>query len=440
MASNAVDYSNTTLAAQSFVMRRFQCRLLALLLYIGVSTILVEPSSAWSAVPRRIRLNSKGQPRLCSVVGLTLNVMTRSILCLPTSCNDFSIDVAATSNRQILRGNIQKISINVRQSRSPFLQVDRFQLDGSNLTLGWTPLVLASLPFVIKIFKPPIFKLLALFWFWKIIRAKRLDTSEGTATAANGMKSPSSTTTTLGLSDRLKKALGGSPCQLDYMLLLTNDDMRNSSLLRYLTNTVLQSLMENSVLKTAAVAGDTARILQDASIDADTGQLILKESNFRLTRLLSATSFELENSPQFTSDGHFLLPSKAVIRDEASQGSSQSTLYFTLRTRIQGNDIWLQGKEGKQHALEFASPEIFFDVQNTSLPRVVLAFLQALWVPVGSGVAFPLGRRHRIQLVRITDGRFQMNGRLFLFGSRQGSGGLINRFGDIFGGNQRLLP
>ena len=428
-----------------------QIESLLLVLYV-IASFRFEPSDAFS-VPDLVRLNAKGQPRLCSAVGVGLNVMTRSILCFPSSSKDFSIQVTAASNRQVLLGNLQSISINVQNSQSPLLNVDKFQLQGSNIQLGWTPLLITLSPFIIKILRPPIFKLLTAFWLWKIIQRNRqlANNDAASASAVNKANKPQAADmSSSSLTSRLRKLLGGQPCQLDYVLVLTNDDLQ-SSLLRRVTKAILQSLMENSVLKTAAIAGDAAQILQDSSMDEKTGQLVLKESNFRLTKLLAATSFEFKEPPTFTQDGHLVMSSQAVLPDETTAQSgreqevekpdSRSKLDFVLRTKIRGNDVWLPELEGRQHGLEFSSPEIRFDMKAISLPSLVGNFLPPiLWLPVGSGVGIPLGQRHRIRQVKISDGKCQLNGQVKLFGDKQESGGLARRFEGMFGNPQRMLP
>lgn len=414
-------------------MQSFQ-RLPAPILGILVLLLLVLNSYAWS-IPDKLRLNSNGQPRLCSAVGVGLNIMTRAALCFPSSSEEFAIKVSSKSNRAVLRGDIQQISIHVKQSKSPLLQLNQFDLQGSNLKFGWIPLVLTvaplAMPFLVSAIRRYLLLMITYYCLWKM-RKQRLATDSSNRIIN---RSADNTESEVSLGARLKGALGGAPCNLNYSMVLTNDNIENSTILRRAANLILESLMTNSVLKTAAIAGDTAQMLQDVETD-ESGKLVLKESSFQLTKLLSATSFELLQAPTFANDGHLVLTSQAVL-------PSQSSLDFILRTKIQGNEMAREGKifSEKQYGLEFAYPECRFETAAAPLPGLIKNNIlpPILWLPVGPGVAVPLGKQHQIKGVYISEGKCRLNGRISFFEKEQRRGLLRRKFENFFSNRKRLL-
>eukprot|EP00546_Thalassionema_frauenfeldii_P019880 CAMPEP_0178894668 /NCGR_PEP_ID=MMETSP0786-20121207/147_1 /TAXON_ID=186022 /ORGANISM="Thalassionema frauenfeldii, Strain CCMP 1798" /LENGTH=241 /DNA_ID=CAMNT_0020564789 /DNA_START=553 /DNA_END=1278 /DNA_ORIENTATION=- len=204
---------------------------------------------------------------------------------------------------------------------------------------------------------------------------------------------------------------------MDYNLILTDKNLADSMLLRRGLKSVLQSLMENSVLKTAAAAGDTAEIMlmeNEKAFDSSS----LKEPKFKLTRLLSATSFDLRETPSFA-DGRLIMFSKADIPDGSLTGDNdrRSYLDFTLRTSLKAGKVMIG--EQKQNVLQFAYPECRFDVTAAPLPGVIGGLLPpVLWLPVGSGIGVPLGEKHELKRAVISNGKCQLNGCVSFFESK----------------------
>jgi hypothetical protein len=394
--------------SSSIILRIFVLLLLLFLSLPTASTAL----SVHVSVPDRWRLNSRGQPRLCSAVGATLNVLARVGLCVPSSVEKFHLQVKAQSNRAVLRGKLDQVSLQVIQSKSSLLHVQELALLGSNLDLGWTPLVLTALPVVIFLTRPPLLKIFAGWYLWKMVQKYFLQATK------TPLASPSS--------GKVQKWLGGTPCHLEYSITFNNDNLSQSILLRHASIHLLRSLLSNSVLPQIAALGDTAQLLQDgqAQVDPTTGQLVLKQQdtlmdqieiqnkNYQLSKLLSATSFDLRGSPYFLDNGGgwMVLPSQATF----PQQQHQARLDFVLRTKPQTTD----------GMLEFASPEVRLDVDTVvpTIPKVIGQLLpKIVWLPVGSGVAVSaVGRkRHCIQRVGIANGACRIDGRITLVGSQQ---------------------
>ncbi|OEU14649.1 hypothetical protein FRACYDRAFT_241201 [Fragilariopsis cylindrus CCMP1102] len=181
-----------------------------LLLSCSIVSLLSQPSNAWS-----IRNNSQGQPRLCSVVAASLNGITRIGLGNANSANNGKkqVMVTAKSNRDVLQGRFQKISISLKNNQSPWLSIDQLDIKGENLQFGYTPILIPL--------------------------------------------------------------LCGEPCQFNYEFTLNNDNIAQSSLIRLFTKSILQSFMANSALPLAAAATDATNQLlkevEDQQQQATTG-------------------------------------------------------------------------------------------------------------------------------------------------------------------------
>ena len=435
-------------------------------------------------VPSKVRLNRHGQPRLCSVVGAILKGVTRTALCFPSTTDEFSVAVTADSNRHVLRGNLNDVSIRVQDSRSKVfggLSLGEFQLQASQLDLGYTPLV-AVLSTVWLLLRPGL--------LWRIFLGYYLWSFYGgylqkTLLAKSNLQSFNRyylQPLWQSFRKEAKRLLGGSfPCHANYSVTLTDDNLKQSGLLRRGSGSILEFLMRNSALQIAAAVGDTSMILQQQQKQRDSQRLIsdnrkkgniknisdgqlsfspnrndqpppgsaAPEYNFQLTQLLSATSFELREAPTFTDDGHWLLPSRAVLPKIKNNGKNMNadsgSLDFVLRTTIQPTSNTLEdlstllpdwmnngGKDsnsGQQNGngIVFGSPECRFDVDLAAASRVIPGVLgkllpPVLWIPVGPGVMLPLKSsipllgqqqiKHRIQRIDIVGGKCQLKGRL----------------------------
>lgn len=453
----------------------FTCLLLVL-------TLLITPGRSLSAspktIPSKFRLNRHGQPRLCSVVGVALNGLTRAGLCFPSSFNELSVQVKADSNRAVLQGNIQDISIRVQDSKSKWLMVDQFQLRASNLQLGRAPSLILATMFL----RPTLLLRCLLGWsLWRIY-----------GNYVKNFLRTNSTTSSYYYKDfqpqwrkfraKAKEFMGGVPISANYDLTLTDDNLKNSVLLQRFSRMVLESLMQNSVLQVAAAAGDTAMLLQDAQNNNNNKSGVLRnakleesslalsklksgklnpqsafsapesaEKSFKLTQLLSATSFELRETPTFSQDGRLLFPGRAVFPD----GSAH--LDFDLRTLIQARNTpsWMRDMNTNnnplpQDGIAFDSPQCLFDMDaaSGSIPGFLGKLLPSvLWIPVGPGVVLPLGPQHQVERVTINSGNCQLQGQLTLLGKKENEVKPPDQTSTIFsnffpkpGSKKKMLP
>ena len=406
-------------------------RKIGLLLLLTTTIILDSTNALTIVIPDKLRLNQHtGQPRTCSVIGGALHIMTRVALLGGSSSDKFQIKVKvkAESNRAALQGKLQQVSIRVQDSKSLFrlLEVDTFEVEGSNLQLGWMPLIVsAGLP--LTLFLRPARRLVSCVWtlscyyyLWTLIQKL---TSQGRGVPVINKKQ-----TTQTPFDRfklkIKRLLGGEPSELQYTVVLSNDNLANSALLKQSCKFLLNSLMQNSVLQTAAIVGDLVqeennRQMVEQNTNTQTNELAIwqqqqqqqlrqqqqplqQSNNNQLSKLLSATSFKMLEAPTFREGKYLQFFSQAVLPDD------QGRLDFVLRTKIRGggmgrtNDYnnkndnnynnYDDDRNNNPGLLQFVESECGFDVTKATsylpLPNIVSNFLpKVLWLPVGSGIA-----------------------------------------------------
>lgn len=348
-------------------------------------------------IPSRIRVDSNGKPRLAWLAGKMIGLGTRVGL-LARSAKSISVNVDAYSNRAVLRGELKELSIMVNSARGPMLQISKLQLKGSDLRLGWWPLLYSSAPIVWMVIRPSLlFVVFSLLLYSSMRRHNSEQQNNGES-----------------LLETLREKLDGKPCSVNYQVYITDQDVANSNILQIGLESVLRSLMLNSVLGVAAAAADTMQIIQSSEegsskkpstqvtnlllnpadeIGSTTGQDIAddevraKEPQM-LMKLLEATDFQLINTT--FCDKRLYLNADAVYPET----EGQTRLSYTLRTSLQPTVF------DNQHALVFASPECRFSLGST-IGGPLGKFLPELWLPVGPGVSLSLGLRHRIQRVNI---------------------------------------
>jgi len=427
---------------------RVSCRTICLRLVPFVAFVILSPDSfrpaitanglnldnfvnkAASKVPNAWKRDpTTGQPRVCKVIEQTLGVATRIVLLGGSSTTSTSTTttspyvVEADSNRAALGGNLSKLSIAIDNSRSPLglLAVEHLELEGSNLRLGWRPLI-ATVGVPLALFLRPIrqsvWTLSIYYYLWSVARtlAQRGVASKGDASVTSAARKIDQRMQAVEVyADRWKRRiLGGSPSDIRFEMVLSNDNLANSTLLRQASKFLLRFLMKNSILQTAATVGDAVsdsqkQQQQQASNQWRQNQNLLKGSSplekigqrqpptsngnnpardntpkNKLSSLLSATAFELKEAPTFMpEDGknHLQFVSKAILPD------NQGQLEFVLRTTLEA------GRGNRDSGvLRFLQPECRFDVTEVTssllLPKVVSGLLpKVLWLPIGSGVA-----------------------------------------------------
>lgn len=424
----------------------------------AVDKVATRIPDAWKKDP------TTGQPRACKAIEGAVKVATKIVLLGGASKTPSQIVVEAESNRAAFGGKLSKLSVAVRDTKSPagLLEVERFNVDGSNLKLGWTPLATtAGIPLVLLV--PParqsLWTFSIYFYLWTVFRrlAKRVAASEDAAENGAFRNVERRMEAAEAYVNRWRRRfLGGSPCQLQLEIVLSNENLLNSFLLRQSSKSLLTFLMKNSVLQTAAIVGDAVSDTQTpekqnrnqlpgavsgklALIDqqqkrdqhSSNDEIASDSSKNKLSRLLSATAFELREAPTFRpEDGknHLQFVSVAILPDDKAR------LDFVLRTTLEagGDRSWL---------IRFVQPECRFDVTEATsslpLPKVVSNLLpKILWLPIGLGVA--IGGENDASSIRsgglsirdvrvVPGGKCEIRGRLSLSAPPASDGGLVVR-------------
>lgn len=425
-------------------------------------------------------------PRLVS--GLETAIRSTIRLLFISRCSSFTVKVTAPSNRALLRGSLDSLSISARNCifRFGVLQLSRWEVSGANLRLGYVPLILPILPLVIWRIRG---------FLWSLLFGMLVMRSFGL--------SPEAKNPIRALS--VPFWLGARPSSLNCSVAVSNDDVANSSLLRLYLRWILRSLVMNSVVGAAAAFGDAATSVRK-DIDQmqkqqrkqqqhqgganavpllpskDTGTGVTGKSSSALaapgatpkssssfgggsqqqqqqqqgltSELLSATSFELKGA-SFTKD-RVVFEADAVMPPKRGDNRMQkSRLAFTIRARIEptvlvdGQSSIAGGRRRKYNALAFTNPECRLCtaplLRNSFLGRVVP---NTVWVPFGSGVAVPFGEKCEIYRaeasivslkgVESDDGIFRIDGAVTLFSPEaQNSTGSNDPDGSIIMRNKR---
>lgn len=365
-----------------------------------------------SKIPERWKKDpTTGRPRACGVIEKTVGLATRVVLLgggggatttkgSKEKSKSTKVTVDADSNRSALGGNLKQLSIAVRDSKSPlgFLEVESLDVEGSDLKLGLSPLLTtAGVPAILLV--PPVrqtvWTLTIYYYLWKL--AKNI---------TNKNMEEKMESTELMVANWKKKILGGSPSNISFEMVVSNENLANSVVLTQSSKFLLQFLMKNSVLQTAAIVGDAVSdsaaqapvsdVPQQQQLLGASGKLARTnpqqpQSPFdparespkkKLSRLLSATAFELREAPTFhPEDGknHLQFVSVAILPED------QARLEFVLRTTLEA------GRK-RNCLIRLMQPECRFDVTEATsslpLPKVVSELLpKVLWLPIGAGVS-----------------------------------------------------
>jgi len=331
-----------------------------------------------------------------------------------------TVHINALSNRAILKGNISKLSISARNCifRFKLLSFRRLDINGVNLQLGYLPLLLPILPYILWSLRRYIRRVMMTLF---LLQITGYFDSDKVRKQFGSVK------------ERLHKFIGSPrPPSVNYSIAIASDDIENSLLLRFWLRTILQSLVQNSVVGAAAALGDAAR----QSIEAEKKRIRNNETLFLpgsvavsnilshqekqqqqglTSALLSATSFELENT-RFMED-RIVFDAKAVLPKD--ENGVTNSLQFCIRAKLApttildegGDTLQLQNAQEEYNAVGFLNPEcrlatnpLYSPVGSSSLLKQIVPNLipEYIWLPFGMGVAIPLGRDCRIYRANIS--------------------------------------
>jgi len=310
------------------------------------------------------------KPYLASALEKSIVFVVRYILL--RRCDNVSISIHASSNRNLLRGQIDDVSLSTRGCRSRFnlLSLRRWDVNASNLQLGYLPFIIPLLPYL----------------FWRL----RFYFVIAWLVQLSGRQNPLQS-----IMGQLLYMLGARPSNINYSLVIDEDDINRSHLFRFGLRTVLRSLVQNSVVGAAASLVDDARnqgipLLPGSGSDANKNQ----QPRGLSSTLLSATTFDLRKTS--FSDGRVVLQALGTIPNDKAENliGKQQMLPFTIRAKLEPASTTY---DGENDALGFVNSDCRLNTNplttGTMLGRLIP---DILWIPFGSGVIIPVGRSLRI--------------------------------------------
>jgi hypothetical protein len=374
------------------------------------------------------------RPRLALAVEVAIRRVAAAALL--RSCGSLEVEIRASSNLALLRGEIDLFSASAWDVvfRCGILGLRRADVRARDVRLGCLPLILPLSPFLL----------------WRLRR--HLWSAALVATLL-----PSSRPALRRAWVRLWRALGARPSTVGFSLTVAEDDVGRSLALRHGLRAVLRSLVENSVVGAAAALVDDARggggggggwgggkerdrrrrggrgglppLLPGGRAGAanDDALALFPKRDLQQQRqglasaLLSATTFELKKT--LFADGRIVLRGEATVPNEdAAAGDEKRVLPFAIRARLEPASSadataasrrpadtggW-PPRRGRRDALGFASPDCRLNTGPLTAGTVLGRLIpDVLWVPFGPGVVVPLGwgfRIHRAEVAREADG------------------------------------
>ena len=326
------------------------------------------PNNTPTTYPKKNILTTK--PYLSTALEKSIVFVVRYILL--RRCDNVSISIHASSNRNLLRGQIDDVSLSTRGCKSRFnlLSLRRWDVNASNLQLGYLPFIIPLLPYL----------------FWRL----RFYFVIAWLVQLSGRQNPLQS-----IIGQLLYMLGARPSNINYSLVIDEDDINRFHLFNFGLRTVLRSLVQNSVLGAAASLVDDARnqgipLLSGSSSDANKNQ---QQPGLSST-LLSATTFDLKKTS--LSDGRVVLQALGTIPNDKAENliGKQKILPFTIRAKLEPAST---SYDGENDALGFVNSDCRLNTNplttGTMLGRLIP---DILWIPFGSGVIIPVGRSIRI--------------------------------------------
>ncbi len=354
---------------------------------------------------------TSAKPRLASAIETIMQCVSNVLL---SQCSSLKVNMNAVSNRAIMKGNIGNLSISARDciSRFKLLSFRKLDLYGVDLHLGYLPFILPIMPFFLWRFRKYIQSTIITVFLLKITGCLDRDNFRS---RLESMK------------ERIHHYIGSprSPC-ISYSLAIASSDISNSLLLRFWLRSILQSLVQNSVIGAAAAIGDAAQKGMEAErrrmrngiplLPGSSAEVLpnlstedQQQQQGLTSALLSATSFELTNAGFM--DERVVFDAKAVLpRDENGVANS---LQFCIRAKLapttivetDGQPIRQQTTQEVHNAVGFLQPECRLATKplnarfggNPLLQNLVSNLTpEYLWLPFGIGVAVPFGRRNEV--------------------------------------------
>jgi hypothetical protein len=320
------------------------------------------------------------QPLLARAYSKALRVAIRFGTLFGT-IDGLDVSCKAESNRNVVTGKISSIQIDVDRISSPFLKTNDFQLVGTDLELGFGPLLLLLTPFLLVSTRQVLSLMLCLILGPRLLKTKPKPISVAT-----------------------------------YRLGLTGEDLSApNTLLRMILHRSMDHLLRNSVVGTILAGSAAAKV-------PNTQQEQMSE----LTSALDENSTKLEmNRVSVGDNGRLILDAVANFPDPSS--GTRSRLDFVVRLSLspldddlmriaaaaatagqtagsntavnaQQQQQQLQQPDGCGIMVTNAELKASFNRDTMGVPLEIFGKpIPDLWIPVVSGgLAYSFGRRHRV--------------------------------------------
>jgi len=359
------------------------------------------------------------KPRLVSLLETTIKLFTKHILL--KQCATISVNINATSNRALLQGKINELSISMRDCifRFNMLSFKKLDISAGNLHLGYMPFILPQLPFLL-------WRMRSYIWtaFVSVFILQMTGYIESTALSQIYQR----------VKERMYNIVGARSSTINYSMAITQENIANSSILMFWLKGILRSLVDNSVVGAAAVFGDVQKEVdsevrrQAANSDravpllpssSDGSSISVQPQSDQqqgiTSALLSATNFELHNT--MFQDNRIVLEATAVVPEKTS---SSRRYPFTIRAKIIPTSVingQLIENGDKYNALGFASPECRLNSTPLTAGTILGNLIpDVLWIPFGAGVAVQLGKNNcRIYRADIANDTCRLDGSFTMF-------------------------
>jgi len=381
-------------------------------------------------------------------------------LCFLRECSSLIINIAASSNRALLKGNIDNLSISARNCvfRFNLLSLGRCDLSGKDLRLGYVPLVIL-----------PLLPLL----LWKLRRFTRLALFGLILLQQTGQLTESSSLTSLlrRTKAQIWHTMGARPSAINFSIGIDQQDVDRSMVMKFWLRGILRSLVENSVVGAAAAFADaqsammedikrqmlpsgnanggdgSASALAVAGFQSQNTKGGAREQGLITSNLLSATSFELKDVS--FSNGRIVLCAEGIMPREQNQNGKQTHLPFTIRAKLEPTEL-IEGQQQRTeqqqrrqqnksyNAIGIVNPECRMNTKPLTAGSLLGKLIpNVVWLPFGIGVAVPLGKRCQLYRVDATggkdgsdeEGRCRIDGTIALFRKppQQNGGSLVRQ-------------
>lgn len=368
--------------------------------------------------------SSSGKVLLARALESTSSWIIKHILF--SQCSSLTVRIDAKSNKSLIMGNFDNVSISARHCRFRFnlLQFTRFDIVATRLHLGFVPLLIPFLPMLIWKFRRYIWASIMCGTFLQFIAGNSRQTGKFSKRVLDAFESGKR---------KVWHMMRMKPSTIAYSIAVSNQDVNGSILAELWLRQILRSLVQNSLIGAAAALGGAQDAIQSRIEDeyrerglkrwrrtgntrllpfsgganSDGGALTSTQSNQQglvNSALLSATSFDLKET--YFADGRLVLSAEAILNEENGR---KKVLPFTIRTKLEPTKVdYVNGsncgrlnprldRRKDYNALGFVIPECRLNTSPLTAGTLLGRFVpDIVWITFGLGVVVPFGMHSQI--------------------------------------------